>query len=231
MAVSLQIEIICGNIIDSKKFKTLLKRCKNTIDNFEINVGKYDVQTPVIKPDSLTLLVKHQFQYRVIITDYPLEGNYFSHWYNRESNEILISLFQVSEILSNSDVSVEQYLVAGILKGIIAKLYSGRGHSAYDLFSKKSLGYLFDFCEKKSDIVQGLQKMELAGATEVELRNKLDEAICEGFIADFNSIKTTLSDKIKIDLKKQAVGILAGWILGIITTLVFQVIKETNLAL
>lgn len=76
---------------------------------------------------------------------------------------MIITIFEADSLIENAERTIEEYVVCQILTSILTSNYFKRSgiEPSERLLHDDCRGCLFDFCGNKSEVVRGLQKLDI----------------------------------------------------------------------
>jgi hypothetical protein len=121
------------------------------------------------------------------IGNFPLENNFYMR---RISNNVaILSLFETGDILRNSDLKIENFIIRNIYEIVLVYLKFNKQvpESAYTVAHDEIRGCIFDINSYKPDIVYSTEKVKLCSECRIQFEKltlphdfmrKLDRELC-----------------------------------------------------
>lgn len=131
----------------------------------------------------------HDADLVVYLTNVPLECNHFSRVIS--SNQIIVTVFEVKDCLSQADIPVENFIIA-MLYNYALMFVSSKGNLSMEyeesLAHNDARGCIFNNCGHKEEIVETALTPELCD-------------ICKGFFLQ-NNVPASQMESINLELKR-----------------------------
>jgi hypothetical protein len=162
------------------------------------------------------------------ITEYSLEGNFYMR--RIDKGLIIISFFEVGDILRNSDIPVENFILRNIYE-IVALTYAypdlpNTSDGIPDIIHEETRSCLFDISGIKTDIVYSSSKPSLCPQCEANLQQKqLPKDFVNDLTSEIKKIRKPLFNRISDFIKYHPIwaiiiGITTQFCIGLIAGLV-----------
>lgn len=162
--------------------------------------------------------------YYIAITRAPLEGDLFCEAIHNK-NLIIITLHEASLSYEKANRSVYDYLALNIVARILDIIFVKHGGDPDELWHEEIRGCIFDHCDVKEDIIQGLKQAYIDKGCKGKL---FEHNVPNEYITAFEKIlnglkKIYIYETIQIWIKKPVISfLLGGFLIGISVNLISE---------
>lgn len=154
----------------------------------------------------------------------PIERNYFSK--TNEHDKIVITTFQAEQYSTPAQRTVEEYIVHNILSAFLFVLFRRTEFGATNaLFHEEKRGDLFDQCNNKLDLIDGLKAFMLDTVSKAQLLSaNIPEKVISQTESILRNIRTpSFMDSLRIGLHRP---LFSFWFGGVFVGLIINLVSS-----